>query len=214
MRTVVGTVGDEQRVPDVTVVSSTVRFRGRITTMRTDRLRFADGTESDRDIIVHPGAVVIVALDDSDRIVLVRQYRQPVEQVLEELPAGLLDIDGESAFTGAQRELFEEAALRAEQWHVLADLLSSPGMTDEAVRIYLARGLRDVDIEERHIPEHEEVAMTLRRVPLAQAVWAALSGELTNASTVAGILATAAAKAADWTSLRPPNVAWPARPGR
>lgn len=207
-------VGDGNDTPDVTVVSSIERFQGRITTMRTDRLRFADGTESDRDIIVHPGAVAIVALDDDDAIVMVRQYRQPVGQTLEELPAGLLDVEGESGFEAARRELYEEASLHAEQWHVLADLHSSPGMTDEAVRIYLARGLSDVGAGDRFTPEHEEVAMTLRRVPLAQAVDAALSGELTNASAVAGILATAASRAQRWASLRAPDVEWPARPGR
>lgn len=201
-------------MPGVTVVSSIERFRGRITTMRTDRLRFADGTESDRDIIIHPGAVAIVALDDSERVVMVRQYRQPVEQTLEELPAGLLDVEGESAFDAAKRELYEEASLRAGRWNVLADLYSSPGMTNEAVRIYLARDLRDIGADERYTPEHEEVAMTMRRVPLDLAVAAALSGQLTNASAVAGILATAASKAGNWASLREPDVAWPARPGR
>lgn len=207
-------VGDGDDTPHVSVVSSIERFVGRITTMRTDRLRFPDGTESDRDVVIHPGAVAIVALDDSDCIVLVRQFRQPVGQMLEELPAGLLDVEGEAAFDAAKRELYEEAALRAADWHVLADLHSSPGMTNEAVRIFLARGLTEVGPDERHTPEHEEVAMTLRRVPLARAVAAALSGELTNASAVAGVLATAAAQTGGWTSLREPDVSWPARPGR
>lgn len=211
---VAASVGDTDRTPDYSVVSSTERFKGKIVTMRTDRLRMPDGTESDRDIIAHPGAVAIVALDDDDRVVMVRQFRQPVGQTLEELPAGLLDVEGESAYDAARRELYEEAALRADQWHVLADLHSSPGMTDEAVRIYLAQGLTDVAQQERHTPEHEEVTMTMRRVPLPAAVEAALSGELTNSAAVAGVLATAAAKASGWSSLRKADAEWPARPGR
>ena len=206
-------VGDTDLAPQFSVVSSTERFRGTIVTMRTDRLRMPDGTESDRDIIAHPGAVAVVALDDDECVVMVRQFRQPVGHTLEELPAGLLDVPGESAYDAARRELYEEAALRARTWHVLTDLHTSPGMTDEAIRIYLARGLTDVAHGDRYTPEHEEVTMTLRRVPLADAVRAALSGELTNAAAVAGVLATAAAKATHWTSLRAPDVEWPARPG-
>lgn len=195
-----------------TVLKSTERFQGRVIGLRTDTLRMPDGTVSDRDIVVHPGAVAIVALDEQDRVVLVRQFRQPVGHLMEELPAGLLDVAGESALAGAQRELHEEAALRARDWQVLLDLHTSPGMTDEAIRIFLARGLSDVAESDRHRPEHEEATMTLRRVPLDDVVAAALSGRLTNAAAVAGVLAAAAARAQDWAPLRPADVHWPARP--
>ena len=145
---------------DFTVVSSTPRFTGRVFSIRTDRLRMPDGTESDRDIVAHPGAVAVLALDEADRVVMVRQFRQPVGQLLDELPAGLLDVDGEPALIGARRELFEEAALRADTWHVLIDLYTSPGMTDEAIRIYLARGLSDVPAAERYVGFDEEATMT------------------------------------------------------
>ena len=195
-----------------TVVSSTPNFSGRIIEVRTDRLRMPDGTESDRDIVVHPGAVAIVALDDEDRVVLVRQFRQPVGRLLDELPAGLLDVDGEPAITAAQRELYEETALRADEWLVLLDLLSSPGMTNEAVRVYLARGLTDVGADEKYVAEHEEATMTLRRVPLDEARAAVFAGQITNASAVAGILACVAARADGFASLRAADAFWTDRP--
>ena len=197
-----------------TVLKSTPHFQGRVIGLRTDTVRMPDGTVSDRDIIVHPGAVAVVALDEEQRVVLVRQHRQPVGHALEELPAGLLDVAGESALAGAMRELHEEAALVASDWHVLLDLYTSPGMTDEAIRVYLARGLSDVADDERFVPEHEEVTMTRRRVPLDVAVASTLAGELTNAATVAGILGAATARAGNWTALRPADAVWPARPGR
>ena len=195
-----------------TVVSSTPHFSGRIIDVRTDRLRMPDGTESDRDIVVHPGAVAIVALDDEDRVVLVRQFRQPVGRLLDELPAGLLDVDGEPAITAAQRELYEETALRADQWMVLLDLLSSPGMTNEAIRVYLARGLTEVGTDERYVAEHEEATMTLHRVPLDEARAAVFAGQITNASAVAGILACAVARADGFASLRAADAVWADKP--
>ena len=195
-----------------TVVSSTPRFTGRVFSVRTDRLRMPDGSESDRDIVSHPGAVAVLALDEHDRVVMVRQFRQPLGQLLDELPAGLLDVAGEPALVGAQRELFEEAALRADTWHVLIDLFTSPGMTDEAIRVYLARGLTEVGEADRYARRDEEATMTTHRVPLEDAVADVFAGRITNAAAAAGILATATARAGDWTALRPPDAAWAARP--
>lgn len=207
-------VGDAAATAGFSVVSSTTHFTGRVVTVRTDRLRMPDGTESDRDVVIHPGAVAVVALDDQERLVMVRQFRQPVGHLLDELPAGLLDVAGESALHGAQRELNEEAALIAADWHVLLDLHTSPGMTDEAIRIFLARGLTDVATADRFQAEHEEATMTVHRVPLDDAVAAALAGHITNAAAVAGILGAAAARDAHWAPLRPAESAWAARPGR
>src|SRR5699024_4482769 len=111
----------------------------------------------------------------------------------------------------------EEAALRARDWQVLVDLHTSPGMTDEAIRIYLARELSDVPASDRFVPEHEEITLTVRRVPLADAVAAALAGQLTNAAAVAGVLAAAAWESrtgAATPALRPAGATWQARPGR
>jgi ADP-ribose pyrophosphatase len=194
------------------LVSSTPQFDGRIIKVRSDEVRMPDGSVATRDVVRHPGAVAVVALDDEGRIVLVHQYRHPVQAYLDELPAGLLDKQGEPVLDAAKRELFEEAALRAERWDVLVDLLSTPGMTDEAVRIYLARGLSEAD--ESFDPEHEEIDMTLSRVPLADAVQRVFAGEIRNALACAGILAAAHAELSGFAGLRPGDAEWADRDTR
>ncbi len=193
-----------------TVASETV-FEGHIITVRRDEVRMSDGSTSVREIVEHPGAVGIVALDDDDNVVLVNQYRHAVRSRLDELPAGLLDVEGEPALKAAQRELAEEARLGADEWHVLVDLQTSPGFSDEAIRIYLARGLHDVD--DGFEPEHEELTMTVQREPLTDAVERALAGQISNAAAVAGLLAAIHGRASGWRDLRPADAPWPARPG-
>lgn len=199
---------------DFDVVGSEIGFAGRVVTVRRDEVRMSDGSTAMREVIEHPGAVGVVALDDSGNVVLVNQYRHPVRARLDELPAGLLDVDAESALEAAKRELAEEAGLLADEWHVLLDLHLSPGVSNEAIRLYLARGLHDVADGERFAPEHEELTLTVERVPLAAAVQQSLAGNLTNASAVAGLLAAVLGRAAGWRDLRPADATWPARPGR
>ena len=193
------------------VLASTRHFQGRVLTLRTDEVRMSDGRVATREIVEHPGAVAVVALDDDDQVVLVNQYRHPVHRYLDELPAGLLDVAGEPAVLAAQRELKEETGLAAAHWYVLVDLFTSPGMTDEAIRIFLARGLSEAP-GERFVPEHEELTLTVSRVPLDDAVGQALRGELTNAAAVAGVCAAATARAAGWPALRPADAPWSGRP--
>ena len=162
------------------VESSDTVFEGRIISVRKDEVTMPGDTTSQRDVVEHPGAVGIAALDDQGRVLLVNQYRHPVGRRLDELPAGLLDKPGEPALDAAQRELAEEAGLAADSWHVLVDALSSPGMSDEAVRVFLARDLRSV---QRDVQEHEEAEMTTSWVPLEDAVRQVLDGRLENAST-------------------------------
>lgn len=200
-------------VEQYSVVESTEVFRGRVISLRTDQLRMSDGTVATREIVEHPGAVAVVALDDEDRVVVVNQYRHPVKQYLDELPAGLLDVAGEPAAEAARRELYEEAALTASDWYVLVDLYTSPGMTNEAIRVFLARGLCDVPDDDRFAPEHEELTLTTSRVALDDLVHRAFAGELTNAAAVAGVTAAATARALGWKNLRPADAPWPARPG-
>jgi len=195
------------------VVESEPIFRGRVIAVRRDSVRMSDGTVAVREIIEHPGAVGVVAMDDDGNVLLVNQYRHPVRQRLDELPAGLLDVAGEPALLAAQRELAEEAGVTALDWEVLIDLHTSPGMTDEAIRIFLARGLQDIPAEERFEPEHEEIELTVERVPLDVAVGRVQSGELTNAAAVAGLLAAALCRDRGWQGLRPAESPWPARPG-
>lgn len=196
------------------VLRSDSIFRGRVISVRTDEVEMSDGSVSRREIVEHPGAVGILAIDEREDIVLIHQYRHPVRDYLYELPAGLLDVASESALDAAKRELFEEAALTAERWDLLLDIYSSPGMTDEAVRIFLARDLGEVAESERFVPEHEEITMTVSRVPLSDAVRKALAGEMTNASAVAGVLAAQLARTNGWSGLRSATSPWPARPSR
>ncbi|MCW2600635.1 MAG: hydrolase [Frankiales bacterium] len=193
---------------DYAVLSSETVYQGRVIDLRRDIVAMPGATTSQRDVVVHPGAVAVVALD-GDRVLLVTQYRHPVGRRLDELPAGLLDVDGEPALLAAQRELVEEAGYQAATWHVLVDMLTSPGMTDESIRVYLAR---DVSPCEREVQEHEELEMTCRWVPLADAVTSALAGELENAAALVGVLAAAEAERRGFEGLRPPEAHWRARP--
>lgn len=199
---------------EYSVVDSESVFTGRILTVRVDHVRMSDGEVADREVVEHIGAVAILALDGDGSIVMVNQYRHPIGVRLDELPAGLLDVDGEPALDAARRELAEEANLTAKDWAVLLDVYPSPGFSTEAIRIYLARDLSAIDERDRFVPEHEEITMTVHRIPLDDAVRRALTGDITNASAVAGILAADAGRRTQWATLRPADAPWPARPGR
>jgi ADP-ribose pyrophosphatase len=188
-------------------------YRGHVVTLRVDDVRMSDGAVTKREVVEHPGAVVIVALDDDGAVVIVNQYRHPVRCRLDELPAGLLDVPGEPDLDAAARELAEEAGLAATEWHVLLDLFPSPGFSAEAVRVFLARGLSE-RAAPGFRPEHEELTLTVRRVPLAEAARMALAGKLSNAAAVAGVLGAAHAAATGWDGLRAADAPWPARPSR
>ncbi|RIJ77570.1 NUDIX hydrolase [Nakamurella silvestris] len=173
------------------VLSSKRVFEGRIAKVRIDEVVMPGGGSAAREIVEHDRAVAVVALDEDGCVVLIEQYRHPLRRRLWELPAGLLDIEGEPAREAAARELAEEVGLAAERWDVLVDIASSPGFTDEAVRIFLARGL--IDIGRQGEIEHEEADLRIVRVPLARAVEAVFAGRIVNSSAVAGLLATQAA---------------------
>jgi ADP-ribose pyrophosphatase len=196
------------------VVDSEMLYEGKVVSVRQDTVQMPDGSRAAREIVDHPGAVVIVAVEDDDRIVLVNQYRPALRMRLDELPAGLLDVDGEPPLEAAQRELAEEAELRAEDWHVLLDLHSSPGFSDEAVRVFLARGLSPAGRPADFVVEHEEAHMSVHRLDLDDAVHRVLAGSITNAAAVAGILAAAVARADGWQGLRAADAPWPGRPRR
>lgn len=192
------------------VVESETVYQGRVIAVRRDIVAMPGDTTSQRDVVLHPGAVAILALrGDPAEVLLVNQYRHPAGRHLDELPAGLLDKTGEPALAAAQRELMEEAGFEAGTWEVLADLLLSPGMTDEALRIYLARDLHEVA---RDVQEHEELEMTSRWLPLTEAVDRVLCGDLENATAVVGVLAAAEAVRRGFSGLRPADCVWPGRP--
>jgi 8-oxo-dGDP phosphatase len=195
------------------VLASRRVFAGRVAAMRSDQVAMPGGVSSQRDVVELPGAVGIVAVDENDRVLLVRQYRHPVRRRLWEIPAGLLDSISESAADAAERELFEEGHLRAAEWFTLVDTLTSPGMSDETVRIFLARDLLEVPALERYVGVHEEVEMEMTWVPLDDAVERCLSGDLENGITVAGLLAARLALTRGLVGLRDSTAPWRARKG-
>ncbi|MDX2555202.1 NUDIX hydrolase [Streptomyces stelliscabiei] len=194
------------------VRASETPFVGKKTSVRTDDVVMPDGSVVRRDYQVHPGSVAVLAVDDQDRVLVIRQYRHPVREKLWEIPAGLLDVPGENPLHAAQRELYEEAHVKAEEWRVLTDVYTTPGGCDEAVRVFLARDLSEAD-GRRFEVEDEEADMELARVPLDELVRGVLAGELHNNCLVVGVLSLVAARAQDGVeALRPAEAAWPARP--
>jgi 8-oxo-dGTP pyrophosphatase MutT (NUDIX family) len=178
------------------VLASETAYEGRIITLVTETVAMPGGGDSVREVVRHVGAVCVAAVDDEGRIVMVRQYRHPVRGYLWELPAGLRDADGEAPLATARRELAEEAGLAAERWSLLANSYSTPGFCDEQVLVYLAEGLSAVDRPDGFVVEHEELDMTVARVPLDEAVQQVFAGGIRNSSAVIGVLAAARVRAA------------------
>ena len=190
------TVPREQH-PDATdkypVKNSTVIFDGPIIAVRQDTIAGPTG-DMTREIVEHFSAVAIAPVRDG-KVLLIRQYRHGVGRYLWEIPAGLLDMAGEAPLDAARRELAEEAGLAAGQWHLLGDVVTSPGFCEEFTRIYLAEDLTEdlsgleFDLPE---PEHEEADLETRWVPIPEAIEWVQSGKVENSIAVAAILHLAA----------------------
>jgi ADP-ribose pyrophosphatase len=194
------------------VRASGTPFTGKKTSVRTDDVVMPDGSVVRRDYQVHPGSVAVLALDDADRVLVLRQYRHPVRRKLWEIPAGLLDVPGEDPLLAAQRELYEEAHVKAEDWRVLTDVYTTPGGCDEAVRVFLAREVSEAEGQRFEVSE-EEADMELARVPVDELVRGILAGELHNNCLVVGVLSLVAARCGDGLeALRPAEAPWSARP--
>jgi len=190
------------------------RLDGRVASFVTEHVTAPGGQVLTRDWLRHPGAVAVIALDDRDRIAVLEQYRHPAGLTLVEPPAGLLDLAGESAWAAARRELAEEAQLQASDWRVLVDLFTSPGINQESIRVFLARGLRSAPAPEGFVPEGEEALMRVGWADLAETLAGVLAGRLQSPTLVAGVLALWAARAgggAGLDGLRPADAPWPAR---
>jgi 8-oxo-dGDP phosphatase len=179
--------------------------------VRSDKVQMPDKTFAERTVVSHPGAVAVVALDDASRVLMIRQYRHPVGYQLWEIPAGLRDAAGEPPLETARRELFEETGYRARQWRVLIDYFTSPGFSTERLRIYLARGVHRASDDDAaaYVRKDEEKYLVAQWVPLAEAVRLALAGSLHNSAAITGVLAAQAAKAADFSALRPADAPEP-----
>lgn len=203
-------IGDQVQAWPVT--GHRVLGTGSVCDFVEDDVTTPHGQTMTRQYTLHPGAVGVIAWDDADRIAVVLQYRHPVGYQLVEPPAGLLDHDREDYLVAAQRELAEEAGLAASDWRVLVDLFTSPGATQEAVRVFLARGLRPAPAPAGFVAESEEAAMEVAWAQRPALVEAVLAGRVQNPVLVSGVMALEVARATGrLEDLRSAAAPWPSR---
>lgn len=179
---------------DYDVRSSRTVWEGMLSTARVDEVAMPSGGVATREVVAHIDAVAVVALTEADEIVLLRQYRHPLARYLLELPAGLLDVEDEAPDDAARRELAEETGMEAPTVRRVLTFANSAGWTDEQTTVYLAEGVRPGDRPEDFRLEHEEADMDVLTMPLDEAVAGVLDGRITDAKTIIGILAVAAAR--------------------
>ena len=173
---------------DLEVADSDLVYSGRVWDVRSDTFAY-NGEDIVRQYVDHPGAAAIVAIDDDGRVLLIQQYRHPIRHRDWEVPAGLLDVVGESPLETAKRELAEEADLAASSWEPLVSIFTTPGGNDEVVHLFLARGL--TPLGEAHAREAEEADIRVEWVPLSEVVAGVLAGRLRNGILAVGVLAAA-----------------------
>lgn len=162
-------------------LSSQQIYAGKIVKLRVDTVQLPDGHKGQREVVEHSGAVAIVALTNDNEIILVRQYRKPVEKILLEIPAGTLEAN-EEPLDCAQRELEEETGRKAEQWQKIMDYYSAPGFTNERLHIYVATGLTAGE----NNPDHDEFVETVT-MSLDEAYQSIFDGKITDAKSIIGI---------------------------
>lgn len=166
-------------------VRSRIIYHGKILDLRVDNVLLPNGREAEREVVVHPGAVAVVAVTEEQEVLLVRQYRHPVGEVLLEVPAGKLE-QGEDPVDCAKRELAEETGYTADKWELLSRFYTTPGFSDEIMYLYLAQGL----IPEQRRADDDEF-IELCREPLETAVGKALSGQFKDAKTIVALFSGA-----------------------
>lgn len=171
----------DQHLVEETLDSEQI-WRGRLLDVRRDRVRLPDGHEGAREYIVHPGAVVVIGVLDNGQLLFERQFRYPLRRVFLELPAGKID-PGEDILTTAQRELLEETGYSAGEWRHLGVMHPCIGYSDERIEIFLARSLKRESAPQLDHGEHLEVI----EMPLAEAVGAVRSGEMTDAKSITAL---------------------------
>ena len=175
---------DEPEHP--TIVSTELDFTGRVWNVRRDVFEY-NGHELTRDYVDHPGAVAVLVMDDDDRVLLIQQYRHPVRSRDWEIPAGLLDIEGEDPLIAGKRELAEEVDLVASDWSRLVTFNSSPGGSNEVITVFLARGISATP-SSYHRAE-EEADIVVRWVPIDEIVAGVLASDLKNSILAIAVLA-------------------------
>ncbi|HTR80716.1 MAG TPA: NUDIX hydrolase [Bacteroidota bacterium] len=159
-------------------------YNGRIVNLVVDHIRYASGNEAIREIIEHPGGSVILPVLDNDDIILVKQYRYPIEGEVIELPAGKLDA-GEDPLHCAERELREETGYVAQRWTKLTAMLTTPGFCNERLHIYMAQGLSQSP--QGQSLEEGEQTIQLLRLPIDEAVAMIERHEIVDGKSIAGI---------------------------
>lgn len=194
---------------EVEVRSSELVFDGMVWGIRRDVFDY-HGEDITREYMDHTGAVAVFAMDENDQVLLIQQYRHPVGMREWEIPAGLLDVEGEDPLVAAQRELAEEVDLEARDWKVLAEFATSPGGSDEVIRIYLARGLSSTG--EAFERTAEEADIVVRWAPLDELVTAVLERRIQNPSLCIAVLAASAAERRNWDTLGDANAPWTRHP--
>ena len=167
-----------------TKIAETQLHSGFRITLNEVRYRADDGSEFDREVVRHPGAVAVLPLHDDDTVTLVRQFRAALDADLLELPAGIRDVDGEADIAAARRELMEEAGLDADHLEHIVTFHNSPGFCDESVGVFLATGLRPVADDRQGI---EEEHMVIERIALDEALAMVGDGRITDAKTIIGL---------------------------
>jgi len=176
------------------VVESRVIHEGHYLTFRIDTIERADGSRATREVAGHPGAVAVVAIDDEDRVLLVRQWRSSAGQALLEIPAGTLEyVDRsrgvvEEPGKAAPRELEEETGYRAGAWRLLGSFWTAPGFATELMHLYLATDLRPAHGETDRLGPDEDERLELERLPWREAVAAATDGRICDAKSIVGLL--------------------------
>jgi ADP-ribose pyrophosphatase len=164
------------------LVKSEPIYQGKVFNVRQDHLRLPDGKVTRLDVVEHSGAVTILPIDSQDQIWFIRQYRHPAGRMLLELPAGVMD-EGEDPLESAQRELQEEIGMAAESLTPLGDFFLAPGYSTEYMYVFMARGLRESQLQ----PDEGEY-IEIEKVPLAQAMALVKSGRISDAKSLATLL--------------------------
>jgi ADP-ribose pyrophosphatase len=187
-------LADSQGLADSETISKEVVFRGKIWNVVRRVFRF-HGEETAREYIEHTGAVAVIAINDLDEVLLIKQYRAPVNEYLYEVPAGLLDVAGEDKLAAAKRELLEETDYSAEEWELLQVFYTTPGSSSESIAIYVARGLQMVDHSFDRTAEEKH--MEVSWIPFAEVLKAVQSSQVKSPTLVVGILSLAAKRQAE-----------------
>jgi len=156
-------------------------FEGKVVRLYLDKVLLPNGKEAEREVVLHWGAVGMVALDDEENVYLVRQYRHPVGEELIEIPAGKLD-PGEEPLDCARRELMEEIGYSADEWRELTSFYTSPGFSDEMLHLFLARDLKEGVAD----PEEDEF-LEIMHMPLQEALAMVARGEIRDSKTIVGL---------------------------